>query len=706
MRSEGLRLTSLLPKRFHALRYRLLALVLVPLLLLSGTVILLAAKWSSDYTYEQLFAKVNADLQVARESFRRIRKDTRSELSAVAGSAALVHVLGNGTVDDIMRLLAEQQVAREFDFLRAWSFDGRLVLTSEGWQVDELRPGPSPAVLQAGTLADAAQPGVAHIELYEAADWQKIPGLDADRVVLPLVPTARARPTDRQVEDRAMVIRSLHEVLDNQGRLIAMLEGGVLLNRNFAFVDEIRDLVYGPGSLAPGSRGTVTVFLDDVRISTNVPWLDDTRALGTRVSTEVYRTVLTQGESWIDRAFVVKDWYISAYEPITDVNGERIGMLYAGYLEAPFRSRMLMAIAVLSILVIAGSLLAGLAAILGARSIFAPIESMTAVVRATAAGEHRRIGSLSPDNEIGELASNFDVMLDTLESHRRRIEQDAAQLEDKVQHRTAELEQQNRRLQDSIDLLHQTRRQLANAEKLAALGELTAGVAHEINNPTAVILGNMDVLVADLGPGCDKVQTEIDLIFEQVYRIRSITERLLQYSRSSQAGPGQSLSPPAQVQRADIEPVSLPRVIEESLTLLAHELAGCQVSVTERHEATGLALIDRQELLQVLVNLVSNAIQSMGEGGQIRMETRNCDDDQVGITIHDTGCGIEADDLPRVFDPFFTSGKASGTGLGLSVSYGIVRRFGGDIQVHSERGVGSVFDVLLPAVAGNEDSNT
>ncbi|MGQ7845108.1 sensor histidine kinase [Granulosicoccus sp. 3-233] len=683
------------------MRYRLLALVLVPLLLLSGTVILLAAKWSSDYTYEQLFAKVNADLQVAGESFRRIREDTRSELSAVAGSASLVHLLRNASFDDIMQLLADQQGVRGFDFLRAWSVDGSRVLTSAGWQPGRLRAGPLAAAVSGATPEKVTQQGVAGIELYEPADWQEIPGIDASRVVLPLVPTARARPTDRQVEDRAMVIRSLHEVRDVKGQLVALLEGGVLLNRNFAFVDEIRDLVYGPGSLAPDSRGTVTLFLDDVRISTNVPWLDDTRALGTRVSSEVYRTVLSRGDIWIDRAFVVKDWYISAYEPVIDVNGERIGMLYAGYLEAPFRARMLMAIAVLSVLVIAGSLLAGLAAILGARSIFAPIETMTAVVRATAAGEHRRIGPLSPGSEIGELASNFDVMLDTLELHRRRIEQDAALLEDKVKLRTAELEKQNRRLQDSIDLLQQTRRQLANAEKLAALGELTAGVAHEINNPTAVILGNMDVLVADLGEGCEQVQTEIDLIFEQVYRIRSITDRLLQYSRSGQLAPEQSSSAPVEPQGGGLTPVSLPKVIEDSLTLLAHELDGRQVVVAERHETTRAALIDRQELQQVLVNLLSNAIQSMAQGGQIRIETRDGDNEVVGITIHDSGCGIEPDDLPRVFDPFFTSGKASGTGLGLSVSYGIVRRFGGDIQVYSERGVGSVFEVVLPGVTDN-----
>jgi len=318
---------------------------------------------------------------------------------------------------------------------------------------------------------------------------------------------------------------------------------------------------------------------------------------------------------------------------------------------------------------------------------------MASVVRATAAGEHRRIGLIQTGSEIDELAFQFDAMLDTLESHRVRIERDAAMLEDKVRHRTAELSTQNQRLQASIDLLQQTRQQLANAEKLAALGELTAGVAHEINNPTAVILGNMDVLVADLGEGCEKVQTEIDLIMEQVYRIRSITDRLLQYSRSE--SPLEELSPQPPLQQSAL-PVSLTDMVKDTLAVLVHELEGQHIQVIQTHKASLSALIDRQELQQVLVNLFSNAIQALNGGGEIHVETRDVTADTVSILIRDSGCGIASVDLPRVFDPFFTRGKTRGTGLGLSVSYGIVRRFGGDIAVRSETGTGSAFEVILP----------
>lgn len=708
-------------KRFSNLRYRLLALLLVPLLLLTGTVVLLASKWSSDYTYEQLFAKVNTDLRVAGESFRRIEHDGEQQLSALAGSANLSYLLLHNENDALLHLLEQQRLEHGFDFLKILSSDGTRILSKAGWGGHTLRHSPLSDLIVAAHPSSVA--GVSGVEIYNAADWRLEPRILAEKVMLPLVATVRAAPTERVVENRAMIIRTLQGVNDAAGKRVALLEGGLLLNRNFGFVDEIRDLVYGPGSLAPGGRGTVTVFLEDVRITTNVLSRDESRALGTRVSVEVRDAVLTRGELWIDRAFVVNDWYISAYEPILDVGGKRVGMLYAGYLEAPFRAELFKAIAVLCALVLAGSLLAVGAAVVGARAIFTPIETMTSVVRATAAGEHRRIGPMSTGNEIGELAFQFDDMLDTLETHREKIENDAALLEDKVQNRTAELEKQNRRLHDSIDLLHQTRRQLATAEKLAALGELTAGVAHEINNPTAVILGNMDVLIGDLGSSREGVQTEIDLIIEQVYRIRSITDRLLQYSRSDMpnvAGPTRSvfsasISPTASdYDHSPVEPVHLRAVIEDTLRMLLHEFDGQQIQVSQSHEAQRLASIDRQELQQVLVNLVTNAIEAIKQKVEIGrvsesnsseefkplidIRTYDSVDNSVTLSVKDNGCGIKTDHLVRLFDPFFTSGKAQGTGLGLSVSYGIVRRSGGDIQVLSQLGEGSVFEVQLPAV--------
>lgn len=692
-------------RRASSLRYKLLALVLLPLLLLTGTVILLAASWSSAYTYEQLFTKVNTDLRVAHDIFQRIQSDRQHELALLADSTALLDQLEADNVSALTILLAAQRELGGFDFLNLLTADGKQRLQLDGWQPWQLKQSP----LTRAVLNQRSETSAKGIEIYPEAAWQREQGVSSAKVVLPLVDTLHAVPTNNTEENRAMVIRVLQRVSGRDGSTLALLEGGLLLNLNFTLVDEIRDLVYGPGSLAAGSRGTVTVFLDDVRITTNVPTSNEQRALGTRVSAEVHQSVLERGEPWIARAFVVNDWYISAYEPILDVRGDRVGMLYAGYLEAPFRADLYRAIALLSAVVLAGSLLAVVLAIFGATSIFKPVEAMAAVARGTAAGERLRIGVLDSGDELGQLATQFDSMLDTQEQQRVLIERDAQELESKIQQRTAELEQKNHSLQESIDLLHETRQQLAMAEKLAAIGEVTAGVAHEINNPTAVILGNMDILIDEIGIAREDVQTEIDLIIEQVYRIRSITDRLLQYSRSS----GTLGADPTEAQFArkravnelqDADstaaiPLDINEVVIDSLQLVKHEFDQKHLHLREALGHCDPVVIDRQELQQVLVNLIMNAVQAVAHEGTVEVTTGNADAGQMCVTVADNGVGIEAGHLQRLFDPFFTTGKEHGTGLGLSVSYGIVRRYGGHIEVQSEPGNGANFSVYLPTVA-------
>jgi two-component system NtrC family sensor kinase len=289
-------------RRSQSLRYRLLTLVLVPLLLLSGTVILLAFKWSSDYTYEQLFTKVNTDLRVAGDSFSRIQRSGQIELYWLANSVPLRQYLATDNLDGLLELLEQRRRLAGFDFLKLWTGDAQRALHAGGWIGSGIRHSELTAkVISNNGLVSAQADAVSGIEILYPEDWKR-EGVSEDKVLLPLVPTARAAPSDRKTEDRAMVIRTLQPVLDNQGRAVALLEAGLLLNRNFQFVDQIRDLVYGPGSLAPGSRGTVTVFLEDVRITTNVPASDESRALGTRVSKEVKDAVLNRGESWVNRA--------------------------------------------------------------------------------------------------------------------------------------------------------------------------------------------------------------------------------------------------------------------------------------------------------------------------------------------------------------------------------------------------------------------
>ncbi|MDH5660870.1 MAG: cache domain-containing protein, partial [Gammaproteobacteria bacterium] len=508
--------------------------------------------------------------------------------------------------------------------------------------------------------------------------------IDRNLLRLSLIDTPRAKPIPQNVEDRGMMLRMVYPIRGPTNKIIALLDGGVLLNRNFKFVDRIRDLVYGPGSLIDGSLGTVTVFIDDVRITTNVQDESGERALGTRVSQEVRTRVLEQGETWIDSAFVVNDWYISAYEPIYDVGGERVGILYVGFLEAPFSQILRNALLILFLFFIFVMLISSWLAIRGAKFIFKPIEQMTSVVKGTHAGQQLRIGNVDTNDEIGVLARQFDSMLDQVEERNLQIVQAAEILEQKVDERTTELKTKNEDLKNNISLLNETRKQLVLAEKLASLGELTAGIAHEINNPTAVILGNMEVIINELAENMEPVKVESDLIIEQVYRIRTIIESLLQYSRTSE--------------NTDyVGSININQVIEHTLLLVKYEIETHRANVILDLNANIKIHIQQQELQQVLINLIVNAIQSGSEDMvQLNIETLNWDDKGVVIKIKDNGAGIDEDKLGRVFDPFYTT-KQNGTGLGLSVSFGLVQRYGGTINVESNSAEGTCFSVFLLA---------
>jgi two-component system NtrC family sensor kinase len=667
----------------------MLVLVLFPILLIMPIALGLAIYWGSQFSYEQLFIKVNTDLSVADDNFRRLQRDYLNTLGRLAESHAFYIALEAKSGGAINKQLEKIHQVNGFSYLQLLGLDaGRLFQPDNH---ESARAHPSPSLL----AALQGFPRV-EIEIFSAEELEaQSPGL-ANQVALPLLDTPRARPTDQQVEERGMMIRALYPVKNSRGEVVAVLDGGVLLNGNFKLVDTIRDLVYGAGSLPKGSIGTVTVFLNDVRITTNVPHTAHERALGTRVSDEVRTRVLDHGKKWIDRAFVVNDWYISAYQPITDVNGERVGMLYAGFLESPSRNTLYQALVVLILFFLVLMLFSTLLSIKGAKSIFKPLEMMMSVVRATRDGHTKRIGLITSTDEIGVLAREFDLLLDLLQERNQQARQWADQLEEKVDERTAELKLKNERLWSTIQTLKETRTQLINAEKLAALGELTAGVAHEINNPTAVMLGNLDLLVTELGADAEPVKHEIDLVIEQIFRIKDIINSLLQYARPNQMG-------------GEVVLVDVNDVVEHTLVLVRHLRTKSEFEIELDLRATREVKVNPQELQQVLVNLVVNAVHALDEHeGRVRLRSYDWDDKGVVIEVIDNGYGMPPGRLGSIFNPF-NSGKpvGMGTGLGLSVSYSLIKKYGGDISVSSELGKGSVFTIWLYKEANLvEEENT
>jgi signal transduction histidine kinase len=193
-------------------------------------------------------------------------------------------------------------------------------------------------------------------------------------------------------------------------------------------------------------------------------------------------------------------------------------------------------------------------------------------------------------------------------------------------------------------------------------------VAHEINNPIAVIQGNLDLMRETLGAQTAPVRAELQLLDQQVERMRLIVTQLLQYARPTEYA-------------GYVEALDVNATLENSLVLVGHLLARTHIEVERDLRATALAGINRQELQQVVINLLINAIQAMPEGGRLRLRTRNRDDGHTGVLleISDTGPGLSERVKERLFRPFFTT-KNDGNGLGLWISVGLVERYGGRIE--------------------------
>ena len=368
-----------MPTVIRSVRVRLLVIALLPMLvllpfLLSATMI----RWSGKVD-GLLISKVTGDLTIADQYLGRLLETQGERVNAVAQSAALQQVIDNEADRNWWLERERQRLGLDFLYLTIGE-DGPNGFNARHWPV-----------------INEAFRGNGHsaVDIISGADLDRLSTGLAEKASVPLVETVAAVPTERTVEDRGMILHSASPIrFDNKN---GALVGGVLLNKNLDFIDTINALVYREQSLPEGSKGTATLFLDDVRISTNVRLFENVRALGTRVSAIVRNRVLEDGNLWLDRAFVVNDWYISGYEPIVDSFGNRVGMLYVGFLETPFRTAKIVSALTISILFLLIALISVPIFLRWAGRIFLPLERMTQTierVEAAAEARHIAVGSL------------------------------------------------------------------------------------------------------------------------------------------------------------------------------------------------------------------------------------------------------------------------------------------------------------------------
>ena len=274
-----------------------------------------------------------------------------------------------------------------------------------------------------------------------------------------------------------------------------------------------------------------------------------------------------------------------------------------------------------------------------------------------------------------------------------RSRDECGELAKSFNHMTENVQSAQTQLQQTVNTLKTTQAQLVQSEKLSAVGEFVAGVAHELNNPLAAVMGFSELLrSANVD---EKQRRHLDLIFKSSQRCQRIVQSLLSFARRHQP---------------ERKPVALNKLIEDVLEIVAYQLRTSNVEVVTRFAADlPLVLADGHQIQQVVLNLINNArqaIEAHQAGGRIIVSTERSGQ-FIRINIQDNGPGIAPENLQRIFDPFFTTKEVGkGTGLGLSLCYGLIKEHGGNISVSSQPGHGATFTIELPATEGTRAADT
>jgi len=614
----------------------------------------------------QARSKVKHDLKTAHMVYNNQLLLIKQAINMGATGNRIRQYLYNNERERLINRLEQIRLDVEIDFMTVTDANGRVILRLT--QPDNIGDDVSNIQVIKAALSGKTAAGT------EILTKQMLINEDqkfANQAHFRLIDTPRAKPTEKTEETSGMALMVASPIFDNNGKILGVLYGGHLLNRNFKIVDRVWELVYKGEKYRDQNVGTVTIFQNDLRISTNVRTDEGKRALGTRVSEEVYDAVLTRGEIWSARAFVVNDWYISEYEPIKNLNDEIIGILYVGVLEKAYVSTRNNVITTFMLIASIGFIMIVGISYLMTRSITKPLSEMVEVTKSIAMGDLNREVKIVSKDEIGELAFSFNKMLGSLKKMHAELEEWGKTLEQKVKSRTEELGAMQNTLMQS--------------QRLAALGKLAAGIAHEINNPLGGILVLSSLVLEDLKED-DPHRENLQEVIKQTMRCRDIVKGLLQFSRQ---------------EKGKTEYVNVNDVLNSTLSLIEKQAMFHDIDVIKNFEQDlPMILGDQSQLQQVLINIILNAVQAMKEIGKLTIDTYHDNkNDMVVIDVNDNGCGIPEDALDRIFDPFFTTKEVGeGTGLGLAIAYGIVTKYQGRMTVKSKVEEGTTFTIKIPVV--------
>jgi len=634
---------------FYSFRSKIIASFLGVTFLVGAVSLLVGGHLLNKSVLGEARNRVAQDLNAAREMYdNRVRMIEVSLNITTLGYGFIVALKDKDTSDLVFRLGRMAQHAG-LDFAGITDEKGQTICRIGPHSIPGKKSqSTNPIVTQALEKKTLASGAIVLSEEFLNAENPQL----AERARVDIIPTPGATPTKEKVVTSGLTLSAGVPVL-HEGQLLGVLYGGILLNRDENIVDTVRGTVFRNEEYKGRSIGRATIFLNDVRVATNVPAHDGGRAIGTKVAEDVREHVLEKGERWTKRAVVITDWYITAYEPIKDIFDKTVGILGMGVLEEKYVDLRWRTLASFVLITLAGMALATLLGCFMAGKIINPVH------RLIRASQQVTEGSLTPD--IGPVSSG-----------------EMAVLQNTFKEMVAAMGRRRAESQDRLLL----------SERQASVGRLAAGVAHEINNPLTGVLTYTHMLLRrkDLN---EEVRADLQTVAEATERVRKIVKGLLDFSRQT---------------KLDREQVDVNRLISNTIALMENQALVKGIGMAFKPgDDLHTVNMDRNQFQSVLLNVLINALDATKPGDSITVSTSNspvvneAGQEGIEISVADTGCGIPPEHLNKLFDPFFTTKEVGhGTGLGLSVTLGIVQRHGGSIQVASEVGKGATFTIWVP----------
>ncbi len=627
------------------LRIVLVVSFIVVTVLTVGLGALVTSRVINEYLANAMAERVARDMDLA-EAFYRLKQD---EIAAISYRLVLdpwvVENLPAAVEGDLAaRQVIDQQIVNKITVLALGGTHMIAVLDTEGnflaGQVlsSDGTLSPVPRDGNWGALPIFAEAlrygeGQAATEVIPREFLAQVGLADQAYVELLETPLAMPEPYDPREGTAGLALTGVYPVRADDGAVIGVVLSAYLFNNDFTLVDRIREVA---------GIDTVTIFFGDLRISTNVRNADGTRAVGTRISQDVFDVVLRQGEDYVGRAYVVNDWFITRYTPLRDYQGLVVGSLYVGARESTFRRLVVSFNQEVALIALVSLVFAAVIAVPIARIITRPITELVDANRRLAQGDMTVRVETHGNGELAMLGRSFNALAETL---------------------------------------HKTQQELLQKEKLASMGQLAAGVAHEINNPLGTILLFAEAMSKETPPE-HAHQQDLQMIIKETTRCKSIVADLLNFARQQEV----------LAQETDVH-----QLLRQVVNSVSHQpsFEGIEVSFRFSDDLPRIQA-DPAQLQQVFINLLNNAAESTQGSGAITITTRPVSG-WVEVQVADTGAGIPEENLGKLFTPFFTTKPlGKGTGLGLSIVYGIVKMHRGQITVQSEVGKGTTFTVTLP----------